>query len=42
MRSIAGLGVVVIGSAGLGWSGLCGRRVGEVGAAVIPVPCPEQ
>lgn len=40
MRSIAGLGDFVMERAGFGWSGLSGRRVGEEGAAVIPVPYP--
>lgn len=38
MRSMAALGVFVMGSAGFGWSGLCGRRVGDVGAAAIDAP----
>lgn len=38
MRSMAALGAFVIGSAGLGWSGLSGRRVGDSGAAAIAAP----
>lgn len=38
IRAMAGLGVSVMGNAGLGWSGLSGRRVGDVGAGEMAAP----
>lgn len=38
IRAMAGLGVSVMGNAGFGWSGLSGRRVGDVGAGEMAAP----
>lgn len=43
IREMAGLGVSVMGKAGFGWSGLFGRRTGDVcTAGVMPRPKPAQ